>query len=135
MLHLASQNYLLQSISMKLIYQFLYLIYCFLFFKCLEKDFEEERNKNKNENSRGVTTNQLPQKEIGMMKLLVLTSYLLARITLTLMSYFAITSCFQKASFHAFNLAILNFQLPSAFVYVLCELLEKQAVLCGNNSA
>ena len=35
---------------MKLIYQFLYLIYCFLFFRCLEKGFEEERNKKKDEN-------------------------------------------------------------------------------------
>ena len=39
---------------MKLIYQFLYLIYCFLFFRWLEKGFEEERNKSKDGNSRGV---------------------------------------------------------------------------------
>ena len=44
---------------MKLIYQFLYLIYCFLFFRRYEKDFEEERNKNKDGNSRGVTYNKL----------------------------------------------------------------------------
>ena len=67
------------------------------------------------------------------MKFLALTSYLLARITLTLMSYFAISSCFQKFNFQGFNLLILKFELPSAFLYALCELLEKQAVLCGNN--
>ena len=69
-----------------------------------------------------------------MMKFLALTSYLLARITLTLMSSFAITSCFQKVNFQAFNLVILNFELPSAFLYALCELFEKWAILCGNNS-
>ena len=69
-----------------------------------------------------------------MMKFLALTSYLFATITLTLMSSFAITSCFQKADFQAFHLVILNFELPSAFFYALCELLEKQTVLCGNNS-
>ena len=63
--------------------------------------------------------------QIGMMKFLALTSYLLARITLTLMSSFAITICFQKVYFQAFTLVILNFELPSAFLYVLCELLEK----------
>ena len=32
---------------MKLIYQFLYLINGYLFFRCLEKVFEEEKNENK----------------------------------------------------------------------------------------
>ena len=50
------------------------------------------------------------------------------------MSSFATTSCLQKVNFQAFNLVILNFELPSAFLYALCELLEKQVVLCGNNS-
>ena len=36
--------------------QFLYLIYGYLFFRCLEKVFEEERSTNKEENSRGVAT-------------------------------------------------------------------------------
>ena len=31
------------------------------------------------------------------------------------------------------NLVILNFELPSTFLYVLCELFIKYAVLCGNN--
>ena len=70
-----------------------------------------------------------------MMKFLALTSYLLARITLTLMSSYDIISCFQNVNFQAFNLVILNFELPSAFLYTLCELLEKHSVLCGNNSA
>ena len=59
------------------------------------------------------------------MKFLALTSYLQARITLTLMSSFAVTSRFQKFNFQAFNLVISNFELPSAFLYALCELLEK----------
>ena len=37
------------GISAKLIHQFLYLISGCLFFGCLEKFFEEERNKNKKE--------------------------------------------------------------------------------------
>ena len=41
---------------MKLVYQYLRLIYGFLFFKCLEKVFEEEGNKNEEGNSRGATT-------------------------------------------------------------------------------
>ena len=96
----------------QLIYQSLYLIYCFLFNRCLQKSFEQERNnRNKDGNSQGVTTTQLPQKEIGMMKFLALTSYLLARITLTLISSFAITGCFHKVNFYEFNLVILNFEL------------------------
>ena len=59
------------------------------------------------------------------MKFLALTSYLLARITLTLISSFAITGCFQKANFLGFNLVILNFELSSAFLYALCQLFEK----------
>ena len=54
---LASYNYLWQSISVKLIYQFLYLIYGYLLFISLENVFEEERKKNKEGNSRGATTN------------------------------------------------------------------------------
>ena len=41
---------------MKIIYQFLYLIYGFLFLRYLENVFEQEGNKNKEGNSRGVTT-------------------------------------------------------------------------------
>ena len=69
-----------------------------------------------------------------MMKFLALTFYLLARITLTLISSFAITGCFQKFNFQGFNLVVLNFKLPSAFLYALCELFEIEAVLCQNNS-
>ena len=68
------------------------------------------------------------------MKFLALTSYLLARITLTLISSFAIIACFQKVIFQGFNLVILKFELPSAFLYALCELFEKLAVLCKYNS-
>ena len=60
-----------------------------------------------------------------MMKFLALTSYLLARITLTLISSFAFAGCFQKVNFQGFNLAILDFELPSALLYALCELFEK----------
>ena len=59
-----------------------------------------------------------------MMKFLAVTFYLLARITLTLVSSFAITGCFQKDDVQGFNLVILNFELPSAFLYALCELFE-----------
>ena len=44
---LASENYLQQSMPVKLIYQFLYLINGYLFFRCLEKIFEEGRNNKK----------------------------------------------------------------------------------------
>ena len=53
---LASENYLQQSISVKLIYQFLYLINGYLFFRSLEIVFEEERKEDKKGNSRGVAT-------------------------------------------------------------------------------
>ena len=82
--------------------QFLYLIYGYLFFRCLEKVFKEEKSKNKEGNS--------PCKEIGMTKFLALTSDLLARITLTLILSFAITGCFHKVIFKGFYLSILNFE-------------------------
>ena len=69
-----------------------------------------------------------------MMKSLALTSYLLPRITLTLISSYSIKSRFQKVTFQAFNLVISNFELSSSFLYALCELLEKWTVLCGSNS-
>ena len=73
-----------------------------IWFRCFGKVFDEERNKNKYGSSQDFTTIQLSQKEIGMMKFLALTSYLLARIKLTLISYFAIPSCFQKVNFEVF---------------------------------
>ena len=53
---LASKNCLQQSISVKLMYQFLYLINGYLFLRYYEKVFREERNQNKKGNSQGVTT-------------------------------------------------------------------------------
>ena len=94
--------------SVKLIYQLLYLIDCFLFFRCPGKGFEEEKNKNKDGNSRGVTKSQLPQTEIGMMKFLALTSYLLARITLTLMSSFATPVVFKKSIFRNLTYVLIK---------------------------
>ena len=44
------------------------------------------------------------------------------------MSFFVITGYFQKINFQGFNIVILKFELPSAFFYALCELLEKLAV-------
>ena len=39
---------------------------------------------------------------------------------------FCYASCFQKVNFQKFNLcAYINFELPSAFLYALCELLEE----------
>ena len=92
----------------------------FFFFGCLEKVFEVERNKNKEGNRRGATTNQFPQKEIGMMSFFSLTSDLLVRTTLTLVSSFAITSCFQTFNFQGFNIVILNLSchLHSCMRYV-----------------
>ena len=47
---------------------------------------------------------------------------------------FCYVGCFQKVNFQEFNLCTcINFQLPSAFLYALCEVLEEYAVLCGNN--
>ena len=60
---LASQNYFLQSICAKLIYQFLYPNNGYLFVRCLVKVFEEERNGNRKENSPGVTTRYWRQKK------------------------------------------------------------------------
>ena len=52
-----------------------------------------------------------------MMKVSALTSDMVARIKLTLISSFAITGCSEKVNFQGFNLVILNFELPSAFLY------------------
>ena len=60
-----------------------------------------------------------------MMKFLAFTSHLLTRITLTLISSLAFTGCFQKVNSQGFNLVILSFELPSAFLHALCELFEK----------
>ena len=57
--------------------------------------------------------------KIRVMKFLALTLYLLARITLTLISSSAIIGCFQKLNFQGFNLVIWNFELPSEFLYAL----------------
>ena len=47
---------------------------------------------------------------------------------------FCCAGCFQKVNFQEFNLCTyINFELPSAFLYALCELLKEYAVLCGNN--
>ena len=68
------------------------------------------------------------------MKFLPLTLDFLTRITLTLVSSFAITCCFQKVNFQGFYLVILNVELPSALLYASCQLFKKQAALWGNNS-
>ena len=80
---------------MKLIDQSLYisLISGYLFFRCFEKVFEVERNENRKRKDR-------------MMKFLALTLYLLARITLTLISSAAIIGYFRKVSFQGFDLII-----------------------------
>ena len=92
---------------MKLIYQFLYLIYCFCSLDAVKKASKKKETRIKMEKVE-VLQQASYRRQIGMMKFLALTSYLLARITLTLMSSFAITSCFQKVNFQAFNLLILN---------------------------
>ena len=106
----------------------------FCSFDALMKSLKKKEKKKKDGNSRGFTTSQLPQKEIGMMKFLSLNSNLLARTTLALISSFAITGYFQKVNSQGCSLGILNFELSYAFLYELCELFQKQAVLCGNYS-
>ena len=59
-----------------------------------------------------------------MMNFLALTWDLSARITLTLSSSFAIIRSFLKVNFQGFSLVILKFELPSAFLYALCELFQ-----------
>ena len=66
-----------------------------------------------------------------MRKFLASTLSLLARITLTLISSSAFVGCFQKVSFQEFNLAICNFEFPSAFLYASCQLFENLSVLCS----
>ena len=53
---LASYSYFQQSISVKLIYQFLYLMNGYLVFRYLEKSLKKERNQNKKGNSQSVIT-------------------------------------------------------------------------------
>ena len=60
-----------------------------------------------------------------MMKFLALTSSLLARITLTLMSSFAMPVVFKKLVFRNLTYVLINFDLPSAFLYALYQLLEE----------
>ena len=106
---LASQKYWLQSISVKLIYQFLYLSNFYLFYRCLEKVFKEERNQNKKGNSRGVTTNMIRWKENRKVKdqnneiLGFDLMYFLPRI---ISSSLLLFGCFQKVIFQEFNLVI-----------------------------
>ena len=64
------------------------------------------------------------------MEFLSLTADLLTRIKLTLISSFA--AVFKKSIFR--DLVILNFVFPYALLHASCQLFEKQAVLCENNS-
>ena len=61
-----------------------------------------------------------------MLKFLVLTSYLLVRLTLTLVSSFAMLVVLKKSIYQEFDLCTyINFELPSSFLYALYELLEE----------
>ena len=51
---LFSYSYFRQSISVKLIYQFLYLMNGYLVFRCLEKSLKKEKKQNKKGNSQSV---------------------------------------------------------------------------------
>ena len=83
---------------MKLIYQFLYPYNGYLFFRCLENVFEEERNVNKKEISRGITTSSRPEKEDRKVKdqndEILGFDHVLARLPLTLTLAFAFIDCF-----------------------------------------
>ena len=94
-------------------------MFCFLFFRCLEKVVKKERKKNRDGNR--CYDKLVTVERDRMMKVLALTSYLLARVTLTLLSSFAITDCFQKVVFQGFDVVVLNFELPSVLLYTLCE--------------
>ena len=60
------------------------------------------------------------------MKFLALTLYLLAGVTLQLISASAIIVCFRKYDFRAFNLVIWNSRLLFTFMYALfAELFEE----------
>ena len=83
---------------MKLIYQFFYPYSGYLFFRCLENVFEEERNVNKKEISRGITTSSRPEKEDRKVKdqndEILGFDHVLARLPLTLTLAFAFIDCF-----------------------------------------
>ena len=61
---------------------------------------------------------------IGMMKFSALALYLVARITLTLISSPVISGCFRKVNFRGFKLVIWNTE-SSAFLSASCELFEE----------
>ena len=91
-----------------------------MFFRCLKKLFQEERSNKKEGNSRVVTV-QRDQDDGTLGFDLGFVSYNNTDFDFI----FAITGCFQKVNFHGFNLVILNFELPSAFLCALYKLFKK----------
>ena len=133
---LASQNYLLQSISVKLKYPFLDLIYLlfFLFFRCREKDFQEDRNKKKGWKQSRFYNMLVSVERDRDAEILDFDLVFVGQNNTVFNAIFCHTCCFQNVNFQEFNLCnYINFELSSAFLYALCESLEKYAVLCGNN--
>ena len=115
----------------KLIYQFLYLIYmviCSL--DALKKTSRKKEMRRKRDivevlQQASYRRKRIGKLEIGMIKFLALILYLLARTTLTLIWSSTIIGCFKKVDFQGLNLVIWNFELPYAFLYVWFELFEK----------
>ena len=119
---IASQNYLLQIIRETniSIFYISFIVFCSL--DALKKTLKKKETRIKMEIVK-VSQPLVTAERDRDMTFLALTSYLLVRITLNLISSFAMTGCFQKVNFQGFNLVILNFELPSAFFYALCKLL------------
>ena len=77
----------------------IFISHCFLFFRCREKGFEEERTRIKMEIVEVLQQASYCRQRSGWWKFLALTSYLLARITMTLMSSFSMPVVFKKSIF------------------------------------
>ena len=88
----------------------------------LKKSSKKKETRIKKEIVKIVTTERVWDDEF-----LTLALDLMARITPPLISSLGITNCFQKVvfNFQGFNLVILNFEVPFAFLSGLCELFAK----------
>ena len=90
----------------------------------LKKSWKRKEMSIKKEKVEMLQQSKYSRKEIGkwkkgMMKFLALTLYMVARLTLTLISSPAIIGCFRKVSFQG-----LNFE-SSVILSASCELFEK----------
>ena len=70
------------------------------------KEMRMKKEKSEMSQQTAYSREETGEQKIGMMKILALTLYLLARITLTLISSPAIIDCFRKVNFQGFDLVI-----------------------------